>query len=59
MPEKRKPGKSPSERGRIIPDFQLPEKTLKTADIKAFKEVTSDNVRAISGSQGSDSRSFA
>lgn len=46
-------------KGRIIPDFQLPEKTLKTADIKAFKEVTSDNVRAISGSQGSDSRSFA
>ena len=28
MPEKRKTGKSPSERGRIIPDVQLLEEIL-------------------------------
>ncbi len=37
MPEKRKPGKSPSERGRIIRDNQLSEETLKTASIKGFQ----------------------
>ena len=37
MPEKRKLGKSPSERGRIIRDFQLSEVTLKAADMKGFQ----------------------
>ena len=37
MPEKRKPGKSPSERGRIIRDFQLSEETFKITDRKDFK----------------------
>ena len=37
MPEKRKAEKLPSERGRIIRDFQLSKETFKITDRKDFK----------------------
>ena len=39
MAEKRKPGKSPSERGRIIRDIQLSEENLKKYRYERLSEI--------------------